>query len=95
MGDPTNKPLVISDLAKDASIVALGAIAAKELMIKREVSFFIDRQGQVQLIPVAELLLDALPEQMAIQELLKQSITEEGIEYYLRGRDARMRLRHG
>jgi len=95
MSDPTDKPLMLSELTKDASIVALGAVAAKELTIKREVAFFVDRQGQVQIIPVSELLLDAIPEQMAIQAMIDQNIKDSGIEIYLRGRDARMKLRHG
>ncbi len=94
MSDPTDKPLMLSELTKDASIIALGAVAAKELMIKREVAFFVDRQGQVQFVPVAELLLDAIPEPMAIQSMAEQEVTDEGIEIYLRGRDARMKLRH-
>jgi len=93
MSDPTDKPLMLSELSKDASIVALGAVAAKELTIKREVAFFVDRQGQVQVVPVAELLLDAIPEQMAIQAMIDQQIEDTGIEVYLRGRDARMKLR--
>lgn len=95
MSDPADKPLILSELTKDASIVALGAVAAKELLIKREAAFFVDAKGHVQIVPIAELLLDAIPEPMAIQEMLKQKITNEGIELYLRGRDARMAIRHG
>lgn len=95
MGDPTNKPLMLSELSKDTSVVALGVVAAKELSLKKEVAFFVDRQGQVQLVPVAELLLDALAEEMAIQEMLSQHIDDQGIEIYLRGRDARMKTRNG
>lgn len=95
MSDPTDKPLVISDLNKDIAIVALGAIAAKELMVKREVAFFVDKQGQVQIVPIPELLLDALPETMAIHEMINQNIDDEDIKQYLIGRDARMKIRHG
>lgn len=95
MSDPVDKPLILAELTKDASIVALGAVAARELMVRREVAFFVDRQGHVQLVPVAELLLDALPEQMAVQEMSKQNVDDDGIEIYLRGRDARTKLRHG
>ena len=95
MSDPTDKPLMLSELTKDTSIIALGAVAAKELLVKREVAFFVDRQGQVQVVPIPELLLDAIPEPMAIQTMAQQDITDEGIELYLRGRDARMKLRHG
>lgn len=95
MSDPNDKPLILSELTRDASVVALGTVAAKELLVRREVAFFVDKKGQVQIVPIAELLLDALPEPMAIQEMLKQNITDEGIELYLRGRDARMSLRHG
>ena len=95
MSDPTDKPLMLSELSKDASIVALGVVAAKELSLNREVAFFVDRQGQIQLIPVAELLLDAIPEEMAIQEMLRQQIENPGIESYLRGRDACMKTRNG
>lgn len=94
MSDSVDKPLILSELTKDASILALGAVAVRELLIKREVAFFIDAKNQVQVVPVAELLLDALPESMAIQELARQNITDEGIELYLKGRDARMSLRH-
>ncbi len=95
MGDPTDKPLMLTELTKDASIVALGAVAAKELSLKREVAFFVDRQGQVQIVPVAELLLDAVPEEMAINGMTHQGCEDQEIENYLRGRDARMKSRHG
>lgn len=95
MSDPADKPLMLSELTKDVSIVALGAVAAKELLVKREVAFFVDRHGQVQLVPIGELLLDAIPEPMAIQEMASQSCEDIEIENYLRGRDARMRLRQG
>lgn len=94
MGDSLDKPLILSDLTKDTAILALGAVATKELLIRREVAFFVDLQGQIQIIPIAELLLDALPEQMAIQEMLKQQLVDEDITLYLRGRDARMRARN-
>ncbi len=94
MSDPTDKPLILSELTRDASILALGAVAVKELLVKREVAFFVDKKGQVQIVPISELLLDALPEPMAIKEMVNQSITDEGIELYLVGRDARMASRH-
>lgn len=95
MSDPTDKPLVLSELTKDTSIVALGAVAAKELLLKREVAFFVDHRGQIQLVPTAELLLDAVAEPMAIQEMASQGCEDKEIENYLRGRDTRMRSRNG
>ncbi len=95
MSDPTDKPLLISDLNKDIAIVALGAVAAKELMLKKEVAFFVDKNGQIQLVPIAELLLDALPETMAIQNLLEQDVEDSVVAEYLKGRDARMKIRFG
>lgn len=94
MSNAEDKPLILAELTKDASILALGAVAARELLIKKEVAFFVDTKGRIQVVPVPELLLDAIPEPMAINEMLKQDITEEGIELYLRGRDARMKLRN-
>lgn len=94
MSDLNDKPLILAELTKDTSILALGAVAVRELLVKREVAFFVDEKGQIQIVPVAELLLDAVPEPMAIQEMLRQQITDDGIELYLKGRDARMRLRN-
>lgn len=90
-----DKPLTLSELPRDGSIVALGAVAAKELLIRKEVAFFVDSDGNIQLIPIPELLLDSVPETMAIQEMIKQGIEDRGIELYLRGRDTRIRLRNG
>lgn len=95
MSDPQDKPLILSELTKDASIVALGAVAAKELLTKREVAFFVDRFGHIQLVPIAELLLDAIPEPMAIQAMLGQKCEDPEITTYLQGRDARMKVRNG
>jgi hypothetical protein len=94
MSDPKkDKPLALSELTNDVAAVILGSVAARELLSKREAAFFVDERGDVQLIPVAELLLDALPEPMAIQEMAKQGLSDDTLELYLRGRDSRMKSR--
>lgn len=92
---PEKDVLSLSTLMGAEALIALGSVAAKELHLKKEVAFFVDSQGQIQLVPVAELLLDAVPEPMALQELINQGVGDEVMETYLRGRDDRMRNRHG
>jgi hypothetical protein len=87
--------LTLAKLTGPEALLSLGSVAAKELHLKREVAFFVDSQGRVQLVPVAELLLDALPEPMALQAMLERSVSEEDMEAYLRGRDDRMRNHRG
>ncbi len=87
--------LTLVALTGAEAILGLGSVAAKELHLKREVAFFVDGEGRIQLVPVAELLLDAVPEPMALKELMSQGAQDAELEQYLQGRDARMRNRYG
>lgn len=90
-----NETLNKDSLHNPPAIAALGALAIKHLLEYGEVSFFFDENNNVAIAFPGEFALDSLPEQMAINDLLSSGKNEQEVELYLRGRDARLRNRHG
>lgn len=91
MSDP--KRIKESDLASASAVTALGLVAVKHLMEHREASFYVTEDGFVEVAFPGEFHLDALPEEMAIQDLAASGKSDKDIEMYLRGRDSRARNR--
>lgn len=87
---PEGKPLTREQLGSDQATTLLGILATKHLAISGLVCFYLDIDGTVCVAPPGEVTLDALPEQMALQELTHRGYTDASLEEYLKGRDARM-----
>lgn len=74
------------------AVLSLGLVVVKELQEKRIATVFLNDEGQVELCPPGEYLLDSLPEQDALVSLLDQGYSDEQLTAYLKGRNARSRL---
>ncbi len=71
------------------AVLGLGLIAAKALLEKGTVSFFLNKEGQVEVCPVGELELDGLEQEDALAVLLDRGYSDEQLMAYLQGREAR------
>lgn len=85
-----DKPLHKTELASDGAVAALGIIAIRRLVEFGVATLFIDTEGFIKVADPGEVTLDALPEQMAIQELQGRGYDEARLVEYLKDRDARM-----
>jgi len=94
MADSKNKEdgasLHKSQLVSTEATAAVGLNAISRLLEFGVVTLFLDKQGYVLLADPGEITLDALPEQMAIKELVDRGYDDARLEEYLKGRDARM-----
>ena len=79
-----------SQLSSTGAPAALGLTAIKRLIEFGVVTLFIDSAGFVKVADPGEVTLDALPEQMAIQELVTRGYDDGRLAEYLKDRDARM-----
>lgn len=84
------RPLQRRDLGTDQATALLGVLATKHLAHSGIVTFYLDQEGTVCVAPLGEVTLDALPEQMALQELTQRGYDDDQLAEYLKGRDARM-----
>ena len=84
------RPLSRQDLGSDQATAALGVLVTKHLAQYGLVSLYLDREGTICVAPLGEITLDALPETMAIQELVARGYDDTRLAEYLEGRDARM-----
>lgn len=83
--------LTRSELFRPAAIQVLGQLASVHLFEHGSCCFRLNRQDQVELIPLLELQVDRLPEDQAIQALTGAGYDDSRLMLYLKGRDARLR----
>lgn len=76
-------------LLTQAGLQALAVICASALTTVGVVSLFVDQHGDVVTALPGEIELDGLEEGDAVRRLLDAGYTEESVEVYLSGRDAR------
>lgn len=83
----------LSSLALDTpqARVALGTVAANLLQLAGQVTFFVNAGDLVEIAPPGEVELDATEVMHALQALLQKGYTDEQLQEYLRGREARLR----
>ena len=82
--------LTLEDLkSKSSSLLALGAAVARKLIDNKQATIFVNQDGIIELAEPSHVALDALPEEIAIQHLLKLGVPEDEIARYLEGRDSR------
>jgi hypothetical protein len=86
-------PLTETNMLSVGGISALGAICSKALLEYGQVTFFLNQRGIIEIAPPAEVSLDALPEEEALNVLLSAGYTDEKLSQYLRQRDARRTCR--
>jgi len=79
-----------SQLASVQGTAALGLVVAKRLIEAEVCTVYLSKEGFVEVALTGEVTLDALPEPMAIQELVKRGYSDDQLGGYLSGRDARM-----
>ena len=91
--DLPTKKLHRSELSSVQAISSLGLHAAAQLGQYGMVCMYLDRDDFVQLARPGEHTLDALPEPEALHHLLAHGYTDQELEDYLRGRDARLSKR--
>lgn len=78
------------NLASVQGTAALGLVITKRLLEAGICTVYLSKDGYVELALTGEVTLDALPEPMAIQELMARGYADDQLAEYLRGRDARM-----
>lgn len=83
----------LSSLALDTpqARVALGTVAANLLTLAGQVTFFVNADDLVEIAPPGEVELDACEPVAALEKLLQRGYTDEQLQEYLRGREARLR----
>jgi hypothetical protein len=84
------QPVTRSMLFRRESMGVLGQLAAASLFEHGNACFWLNAEGCVELVPLAELQLDRTPEAEAIQQLtLYNRYTDQQLRDFLIGRDAR------
>jgi hypothetical protein len=71
------------------AVFGLGMVIVRALQEGKPITIFFNQEGQVELAPYNEVLLDTLPEEEAIEALINKGYSEELILNYLNGRRAR------
>lgn len=77
------------------SVLGLGLVVVKELQERGIVTVFLNDYGEVEICPQGEYLLDARPEEEALDTLLANNYSDAQLAAYINGRIARARLSHG
>ena len=91
--DSSTRVLRAPSLGTPEAVFALGLLCSQALQQRGEVHLHLNSQGIVEVIPLGELELDILPEQVALQALIAQQYTDNQLESYLQGREARLQRR--
>jgi hypothetical protein len=81
--------LTIDRLSTPEAVLTLGAVAVRALQEQGVVVLFVGPDGEVQMCPPEELMLDASDEEQAISKLLEQGRNETEIITYLKARAVR------
>jgi hypothetical protein len=88
--DVEHVPLTLAGLQTPDALVALGALAARALLERNQICFFLAKDGEIRLATIFEVHLDMQPEQEAISHLATLGYDDERLAVYLSGRDARL-----
>lgn len=76
-----------------SGVLLLGALTVKQLKARGVCSYFVNREGTIELVHPLELALDYLPESDALRILYEQhKYTDDQLTAYLKGREARLPL---
>lgn len=89
------KPLTRANLFHPEAVKAMGQLSAISLFEHGSCCFWLNSDGQVEIIPVIEFQVDLLPEDHAIQFLVQARYTDDQLQAYLKGRDARHKVLGG
>lgn len=84
------EPVHYNTLQSSASISVIGLIAARMLKQHQQVTLMVSTDGMIEVVPVGELELDSLDEEIALQNLLQRSYTDQQLADYLRQRAIRL-----
>ena len=71
------------------AVFSLGLVIAKALQEGKPITIFFNQEGNVELAPHAEVLLDTIDEENAVEALLERGYQDEQVLAYLAGRRAR------
>lgn len=81
-----------NNLQTAEAVFSLGMAIVRALQEGKPVAIYFNQEGNVELAPYEEVLLDATEEEDAVSALLQGSYSDEQILAYLAGRRARMGL---
>jgi hypothetical protein len=84
-------PLSLDLLSTPGGLESLALFCAWHLRQCGTVALFLDQENLVQVVPLEELVLDALSEEEAILRLSEAGWDNEQLGGYLKNRDARLR----
>ncbi len=71
------------------AVFSLGMTIVRQLLTLGNASVFINLQGEVEIVPYDELLLDGLEEDAALDEMVNRGYDDARMTAYLMGRKAR------
>jgi hypothetical protein len=83
------EPLTRAGLMTAAGVDLLGKIAAGRLFETGSACLLLNQNGQVELVPLLELQLDAVTESEALKTLIQASYSESQLRDFLVARDRR------
>lgn len=79
-----------TELTSTGATAALGLTVISRLVEFGVATVFIDGEGFIKVADPGEVTLDALPEEMALKELLGRGYDDPRLVEYLKDREARM-----
>ncbi len=83
-------PLALQEASKPESTILLGALVIRQLRARGQCSFFVNREGVIEIANPVELALDSQEEATAILHLAREhKYTDEQLIAYMRGREDR------
>lgn len=86
-------PLRRENLRNSQALAAVGILVVKALLENGIASLFINADGEVEVILPGELECDGLEEGEAIRVLTAKGYSDQQMVAYLKGRDARIKMR--
>lgn len=87
---PVHQPLTRATLLQAPAVTVLGQLAANQLFEHGSACFWLNQDGQVELVPLVELQLDLVDEDRALQVLVEAGYGDNQLREYLMGRDTRV-----
>lgn len=85
----SDQKLTKDKLQTAEAVLSLGLVVVKELDAKGIITIFINENGEVELCPIEELMLDSLEHNEALSRLIDLGYEDEQLIAYLKGRRAR------
>jgi hypothetical protein len=93
MAENDNVPITLENISSDQAIVGLGVIVSTALRAYGGITVFINSEGAVEVAPFKESALDSIPEDHALSVLMDAGYSDSKLAAYLKGRDARAKIR--